>query len=121
MPSFPVTINVLKATAKVSPSYQNKWISDENWAELVNQHFPDTGIDYKQINNALGRTLPYKNVIYHRDGETNTTGIYAEKNFDKAKKREVRYYLITEEGKTVSQPDKGKVWWDSITQRVQPT
>ena len=64
MPKYIEIINLLRGTAMMSDSYQNKWFSDETWVEIIKRHSPDIDLDYKRINVALARTSPYKDAIF---------------------------------------------------------
>ena len=74
-------ITKLLDTTNTLNSYKSKWLSDENWVELINHHHPKDEITVKSLNGALSRHQSTKDTIDLMDGTSNPTSIYRNKKF----------------------------------------
>jgi len=114
-------IKKLLDTANTSNSYKSKWLSDENWVELINHHHPNDEITVKSLNGALSRHQSTKDAIDLMDGTSNPTGIYRNKKFQETTTaegktfRNMTFYLLLKPGSDVQPIQKDSVWWDQIS------
>jgi hypothetical protein len=82
-------VKQLRKTADVSTTYQNKWLSDDNWSVLI-KAVANSTLTYQQLNPAT------KNVVDLKNGSANQTGIY--RNTKQESGRRVSYYYLTVPG-----------------------
>jgi hypothetical protein len=72
-------IKQLRTTADASTKYQNKWLSDDNWIRLINEHDTNSTLTSPALNAALSGDPSTKNTIEIMDGTVNKTGIFRRK------------------------------------------
>eukprot|EP00545_Synedropsis_sp_CCMP1620_P010311 CAMPEP_0119029584 /NCGR_PEP_ID=MMETSP1176-20130426/40595_1 /TAXON_ID=265551 /ORGANISM="Synedropsis recta cf, Strain CCMP1620" /LENGTH=179 /DNA_ID=CAMNT_0006985933 /DNA_START=459 /DNA_END=998 /DNA_ORIENTATION=+ len=87
-----LTIVRFRAAALQSMRYRDKFLSDQNWARLINHYNPGGEYDASKINRAFGNAAQYKDVI---DLEANDVGIYRRTKFERGSQRRTRYYYFT--------------------------
>jgi hypothetical protein len=90
MLSNSVIVNQLRATSDESTTYQNKWLSADNWIELMKAHHTDPTLNSKVLNAALSRNPSTKDVVNLKNGASNQTGIY--RNKKQENNRRICYY-----------------------------
>jgi hypothetical protein len=76
MLSHEAIVEKLRKTADAATTYQNKWLSDDNWSELINQAHANSTLTYQQLNCAMRRNPATKLAVDLKDGKANQTGIY---------------------------------------------
>jgi hypothetical protein len=69
-------IKQLRATADASPEYQNKWLSDDNWVELIKGRHTYSILTSQGLNSALALDGSTKDAIDVMDNRLNLTNIY---------------------------------------------
>ena len=85
----------------------------------MKRHNPALKVDTAQLNRAFGTHQAYK-LSLHAFGGKNTTGVFQELKYDRASKKNVKYYYVTAPGKPVDKPKPGTKWWDSILPSQNP-
>jgi hypothetical protein len=102
-------IKQLRATANASRMYRDKWLSDDNWIELIKDHHKDSTLTSQALNRALATDHSTKEVVDIKDGASNSTGIFRDKKqVQKAgKKCRVSYYCLTVPGSSAASWDGG--------------
>jgi hypothetical protein len=93
---YEAIVEKLRKTADAATTYQNKWLSDDNWSELINQAHANSTLTYKELNCAVSKNPATRYVVDLMDGKANQTGIY--RNTKQEGGRKVRYYYLTELG-----------------------
>jgi hypothetical protein len=83
----------LRTTADESTTYQNKWLSADNWIELMKAHHTNPTLTSKMLNAAISRNPLTKDVVDLNDGFSNRTGIY--RNKKQENNCRVSYYYLT--------------------------
>jgi hypothetical protein len=111
MASYKEIIKQLRNTAKASAKYQNKWLSDVNWVELIKAHDTNSTLTSLELNAAIRKDPSIKDIVDIMDG-SNGTGIHRIIILEKTKEgknRRVPYYYLTQPGSTDS-ADVGASW-----------
>jgi hypothetical protein len=72
-------VKQLRTTADESTAYQNKWLSADNWIELMKAHNTNPTLISNVLNAALSRNPSTKDVVDLKNGASNETGIYRNK------------------------------------------
>jgi hypothetical protein len=83
-------VKQLRTTADESTAYQNKWLSADNWIELMKAHNTNPTLTSNVLNTAVMKDPSTKNVVDLKNGASNQTGIY--RNQKQVKGRRVCYY-----------------------------
>jgi hypothetical protein len=109
MATYKEKIQELRATADASLMYRDKWLSVDNWIELIKDHHKDSTLTSSALNRALTTDHSTKDVMYIMDGASNATGIFRDtKQMTEAgKKRRVIYYCLTAPGSSAASWDGG--------------
>jgi hypothetical protein len=97
-------IKQLRATADASEMYQNKWLTDDNWIELINGLHTNSTLTSQELNSAISLDASTKDVVNIMDGSSNRTGIYRnvlQETSRAGKKRRVKCYYLTKPGSSV--------------------
>jgi hypothetical protein len=85
----------------------------------MKRHNPALKVDTAQLNRAFGTHQAYK-LLLHSFGGKNTTGVFQERKYDEASKKNIKYYYATAPGTPVDKPKPGTKWWDSILPSQNP-
>jgi hypothetical protein len=82
-----------------------KWLSDDNWIELIKAHHTNLTLTSLQLNAAIRKYYSTKNAVDLTDGVSNTTGIY--RNTKQVNNRRVSHYYFTDLGSDVDESSWG--------------
>jgi hypothetical protein len=75
-------IKQLRTTADASAKYRDKWLSVDNWIELITNHNSDSALTSQELNRALARDYPTKSLMDTKEGTVNYTGIFRDTKYE---------------------------------------
>ena len=104
----------LRTTADASATYRNKWLSDDNWIDLIKAHDTNSNLTSLKLNAAIRRDYSTKHAVDLKDGASTRTGIYRNTK-QVSNNRKVCYYYLTEVGSDVDE----QVWSNAAGVRTQ--
>jgi phage tail protein X len=89
-------VKQLRTTADESTTYQNKWLSADNWVKLIKAHHTNPALTSRVLNAAIRKDPSTKNAVDLTDGVANQTGIY--RNRKQESGRRLCFYYLTAPG-----------------------
>jgi hypothetical protein len=103
-------IKQLRTTADASAKYRDKWLSVDNWIELITNHNSDSALTSQELNRALARDYPTKSLMDTKEGTVNYTGIFRDTKYETKEGNTCRitYYCLTEPGASAASWDSGE-------------
>ena len=113
--------NALMSISRVD-RYQNKWMPDSKWVDLIIAAYGDSEEPYEsltaaKLNKAVGRNTELAAGMDNKMWG-NQWGLFRHLKYDG--KRNVTCYIAVERNTPLGSRINGKVWWEGVTEHQNP-